>query len=64
MTDPRPVGRPRVIERRVTVGLPADLLADLNAEAADRGLDRSEVIRERLARLAWTRNPPPSRTWR
>jgi len=52
MTEQRkhPGGRPREVDSRIVVGLPADLLADLDAEAATRGMPRSKVIRERLAR--------------
>ena len=48
-------GRPRTTDTRITVGLTADLLGDLDAEATARDVDRSEVIRQRLDRLRWDR---------
>ncbi len=48
-------GRPRTTDTRITVGLTASQIADLDAEAAARDVDRSEVIRQRLDRLRWDR---------
>jgi len=41
-------GRPP-IGPRVTIALPAELLADIDAQAAARGLARAAEIRRRLA---------------
>lgn len=39
-------GRPRTVERRVPIGFPADVLADVEREAAERGTSVSaEVVR-------------------
>ena len=39
-------GRPRFVERRILVGFPAEVLADVEREAAERGTAVSaEVVR-------------------
>ncbi len=47
-TDSAGRGRPP-IGPRVTIALPAELLADIDAQAAARGLARAAEIRRRLA---------------
>ena len=47
-TAKRGRGRPAFVGTRVVVGLPADLLADLDREAAERGTTRADEIRRRL----------------
>ena len=55
MTDGR-TGRGRpAIGRPIAVRLPADVVAVLDAHAADRGETRAAVIREAV--MAWTMRP-------
>ena len=41
-------GRPQFVGARIVVGLPSDLLADIDREAAERGTSRADEIRRRL----------------
>ncbi len=47
-TAKRGRGRPAFVGTRVVVGLSADLLADIDREAAERGTTRAAEIRRRL----------------
>lgn len=46
--------------RTVTVRVPRELAADIETEARDRGVSKSEVIRERLKRAPRQRHRPAS----
>lgn len=49
-TPKRGRGQPRFVDTRITIGLPGDLLADIDAAAQAAGTTRAQEIRRRLAR--------------
>lgn len=48
-TAKRGRGRPRTTDARVVIGLPADLLANIDREAEERGTTRAQEMRRRLS---------------